>query len=178
MSALFRLFSEVISHNIRPNSRLVLALSGGLDSRVLLDLTSRYVAQTHIQAIAVHVHHGLSNNADDWAKQCQAWCEESNIPFHVEYVSLNNLNGESLEERARVARYDALKHYIGDSDRLITGQHSDDQLETFLLALKRGSGPKGLSSMAQVMPFGVGAILRPLLTTDRGQIEAYAKRSS
>jgi tRNA(Ile)-lysidine synthase len=175
MSALFRLFSEVVSHNVQPNSRLVLALSGGLDSRVLLDLTARYVAETRIQAIAVHVHHGLSNNADDWAKQCRVWCEASNIPFHIEYVSLNNLNGESLEERARVARYDALKHYIGDSDSLVTGQHSDDQLETFLLALKRGSGPKGLSSMAKVMPFGRGAILRPLLTIDRDQIEAYAK---
>jgi tRNA(Ile)-lysidine synthase len=174
MTALFRLFSDVVSENIEPNSRLILALSGGVDSRVLLDLMARYSTQTRREVMAVHVHHGLSANANDWAAQCQLWCDEYKISCYVERVELNDLSGDSLEERARVARYDALKHYVGDSDRLITGQHSDDQLETFLLALKRGSGPKGLSSMAQVMPFGVGAILRPLLTASREQIENYA----
>ncbi|MCK6262605.1 tRNA lysidine(34) synthetase TilS [Vibrio sp. ZSDE26] len=176
MTQLLSLFSRVIEENLKANSRITLGLSGGMDSRVLLELLSQYRETAEVDCRAVYVHHGLSDNADDWATQCQRWCHRLNIPFFVEYVSLDRESGQSLEKLARDARYQALKHYIGDNDLLLTGQHSDDQIETFLLALKRGSGPKGLSSMGESLPFYSGRQVRPLLSATRQQISEFAKK--
>ena len=98
------------------------------------------------------------------------------ISCSIERVSLDISNGESIELLAREARYQALTKYIQEGDILLTGQHADDQLETFLLALKRGSGPKGLSSMAESMPFSGGSLVRPLLTIKRKTIEDAATK--
>lgn len=172
---LYQQFKSVIDKHIQPNSRLILGFSGGVDSRVLLDLMAHYKASTTTQCLAIHVHHGLSDNADDWAYQCQQWCNQANIEFRLEQVKLD-LEGRSIEESAREARYSALSKHLQQGDLLLTGQHSDDQLETFLLALKRGSGPKGLSAMAESMPLEIGWIVRPLLKVARKDIEAYAKQ--
>jgi tRNA(Ile)-lysidine synthase len=94
----------------------------------------------------------------------------------VERVSLDVHSGESIEKLARDARYNAFKSHLRQGDVLVTGQHVDDQVETFLLALKRGSGPKGLSSMAKVMPFSGAYIVRPMLSVSRTEIEAFARR--
>lgn len=173
MDSLYAIFSQSLQQQ-QPN-KIVLALSGGVDSRLLLALLSRY-QQTHgVVCMAVHVHHGLSENADQWALQCQQWSQQAGIKCVVEQVQLDH-SGKSLEECAREARYQALSLHVGAGDILITGQHSDDQLETFLLALKRGSGPKGLSAMAQVMPWRNGLIVRPLLTVPRTEIERVAQQ--
>jgi len=118
-----------------------------------LSLMARYCREHQQEGLAVHVHHGLSSNADDWAEQCKQWCSEDGIPFNLERVTLEK-HGKSIEESAREARYQALSKYVSKGDILLTVQHSDDQFETFLLSLKRGSGPNGLSAMAQAMPFG------------------------
>lgn len=154
--------------------KIILAFSGGLDSRVLLELLSKFGLKTPVKIKAVHVHHGLSANADRWAHSCQQWCDELNIELVVERVVLDTGQGESLEKIAREARYRVLAGHLNPGDILLTGQHADDQLETFLLALKRGSGPKGLSSMAQVMPFHQATLIRPLLMVRREQIHQYA----
>ncbi|WP_019276456.1 tRNA lysidine(34) synthetase TilS [Vibrio coralliilyticus] len=170
---LYQTFSSVIDQHRQPGGKLVLALSGGLDSRVLLSLMARYCREHQQEGLAVHVHHGLSSNADDWAEQCKQWCSEDGIPFNLERVTLEK-HGKSIEESAREARYQALSKYVSKGDILLTGQHSDDQFETFLLALKRGSGPKGLSAMAQAMPFGEALLVRPLLAVSRSDVKAYA----
>ncbi|GAK85359.1 tRNA(Ile)-lysidine synthetase [Vibrio ponticus] len=172
MDPLFALFTHTVNES-KPN-KLVLALSGGIDSRVLLDLLRRYKQQYPVPCLAVHVHHGLSSNADNWAAQCVDWCQQSEIELRVERVQLD-LAGRSIEESAREARYQALAKHLQPGDVLLTGQHSDDQLETFLLALKRGSGPKGLSAMAKQMPFASASMLRPLLCASRTKIEQYAQ---
>ena len=128
-----------------------------------------------IKCHAVYVHHGLSSNADDWADKCLMWAEQVGITCSVEQVSLDINSGDSIELLAREARYQVLSKHIQAGDLLLTGQHADDQVETFLLALKRGSGPKGLSSMAESMPFAGGMLVRPLLAIKREQIEAAAK---
>ncbi|MGF1719816.1 tRNA lysidine(34) synthetase TilS [Vibrio kyushuensis] len=174
MSHLYSLFSQVIARHVQANSRLVLGLSGGVDSRVLLELLAQYNTQTDNECLAVYVHHGLSTNADMWASQCQKWCDELTIPLFIERVTLNVGKGQSIEKLARDARYMALAKHIDSGGLLLTGQHSDDQVETFLLALKRGSGPKGLSSMAECMPFQNGFQIRPLLGATRQEIEQYA----
>lgn len=154
----------------------VLAFSGGVDSRVLLELLARYRNERAISVQAVHVHHGLSLHADEWAERCQQWCKAVNIPLSIERVSLDTASGESIEKLARDARYKALATYMESNRLLLLGQHADDQLETFLLALKRGSGPKGLASMAQQAPFANGQLLRPLLSVSREQIEQFARQ--
>ncbi|EEX93091.1 tRNA(Ile)-lysidine synthase [Vibrio orientalis CIP 102891 = ATCC 33934] len=167
-------FYAAIDQYYQPNTRIVLGLSGGLDSRVMLELLAQYAQQYRVDCLAVHVHHGLSDNADQWAEQCQHWCQSLNVQLVVEKVSLD-IEGRSIEESAREARYNALRKYLSSGDLLLTGQHADDQLETFLLALKRGSGPKGLSSMAAVMPFASAQIVRPLLSVTRQEIEEFAQ---
>ncbi|EOB3602374.1 TPA: tRNA lysidine(34) synthetase TilS [Vibrio vulnificus] len=174
MDALYSHFSQVLEQQRKANTRLVVAFSGGVDSRVLLELAHRYAQEHLLPCCAVHVHHGLSHNADQWVQSCAAWCQEKNIPLTVERVQLDLTQGNSIEEEARNARYQALRAHINADDLLLTGQHADDQVETFLLALKRGSGPKGLSSMAQQMPFSQGRLIRPLLDVRRQEIERCA----
>lgn len=167
------IFQHSLDQHYQTGSRIVLALSGGLDSRVMLELMASYCKSRKLECLAAHVHHGLSENADSWAEQCKHWCQELGVAFVLEKVQLAT-QGRSIEESAREARYTALKKHLQDKDLLLTGQHADDQLETFFLALKRGSGPKGLSSMAQSMPFGQANLLRPLLTISRHEIEEFA----
>ncbi|NAX22276.1 tRNA lysidine(34) synthetase TilS [Vibrio sp. V39_P1S14PM300] len=171
-------FCAAVTPYCQPSSRLVVGLSGGVDSRVLLALAARYGREHQVPCVAVHVHHGLSLNADDWACQCAHWCEESGIALVVERITLARQGGESLEQIARDGRYQALHRHIRPGDLLLTGQHADDQVETFLLALKRGSGPKGLACMAPVSSFGEGMLIRPLLEVTREQIEALALSES
>ncbi|WP_318470350.1 tRNA lysidine(34) synthetase TilS [Photobacterium leiognathi] len=158
------------------SKRFVLAFSGGLDSRVLLDLMARFIAQFPTYSChAVYVHHGLSKNADVWAEKCLAWAKQSGISCDVERVMVETGNRISLEQAAREARYKALAKHVQQGDTLLTAQHSDDQIETFLLALKRGSGPAGLASMPVILPFAKGTHLRPLLNVTRAEIEQYGK---
>lgn len=123
-------FSTIIDRYYASNTRIVLAFSGGVDSRVLLDLLAQYKDEKQADCLAVYVHHGLSSNADDWLAQCQTWAIQSGIDFIAEHVQLNT-NGESLEACAREARYQALRQHLDANDLLLTGQHSDDQVETF-----------------------------------------------
>ncbi|WP_394157784.1 tRNA lysidine(34) synthetase TilS [Vibrio campbellii] len=185
MESLYSQFVQVLERYHQPNTKIVLAFSGGVDSRLLLELLSRYqqaysidnqLTDSHsFKCHAVYVHHGLSSNADEWADKCLVWAEQAGITCSVERVSLDTNSGESIELLAREARYQALAKHIQSGGLLLTGQHADDQVETFLLALKRGSGPKGLSSMAESMPFAGGTLVRPLLAIKREQIEAVAK---
>lgn len=155
--------------------RFVLALSGGMDSRVLLHLMGRYLqAFPSASCHAVHVHHGLSLHADSWAKRCVQWAKDAGIDCSVEHVNLTLGSRLSVEQQAREARYQVLAQHLQPADILLTAQHADDQFETLLLALKRGSGPAGLSAMPQCAAFAVGLHMRPLLDAPRADIEAYA----
>ncbi len=172
-------FLTTLNNHYPVSGRIVLALSGGLDSITLLHLLTNYkILHTGVECLAVHVHHGLSGNADYWAQQCKIWCDRYGIECKVERVHLRLANQISTEQEARQKRYCALKKHINDGDLLLTGQHSSDQMETFLLALKRGSGPKGLSSMAHYAKFGKGHLLRPLLNISRDEILEYATDNS
>ncbi|MGR5176005.1 tRNA lysidine(34) synthetase TilS [Vibrio parahaemolyticus] len=175
--ALYQRFAHAIDRHLPKGGRIVVGFSGGVDSRVLLRLTSQYCQQnTATKGVAVHVHHGLSANADLWLTQCADWADEEGLAFAAERVCLDTSNGDSIEQQARRARYQALSKHLLPTDILVTGQHLDDQTETFLLALKRGSGPKGLSSMAESMALGAGKLVRPLLNVARDEIEQFAVR--
>ncbi|MCG9657432.1 tRNA lysidine(34) synthetase TilS [Vibrio mediterranei] len=172
---LYQQFSQVLDEQKVMHGKIIVGFSGGVDSRVLLRLAARYSKQHSITCLAVHVHHGLSDNANEWQVQCERWAQEEAVEFTCERVTLSQDSGESLEQLARQARYQALRQHMLSGDILLTGQHLDDQAETMLLALKRGSGPKGLSSMASSMNFGSGRLVRPLLNIARHDIERYAQ---
>ncbi len=157
-------------------ARILLGLSGGLDSRVMLELLATFRQEyPDYDYQVVHVHHGLSPDADDWATQCMHWCHEHHLPFQLRHVHVDPRQG-GIEQSARQARYRALHDEMDSKTVLLTAQHLDDQSETFLLALKRGSGPKGLSAMPEIVRLAVGWHARPLLNIPREALETFAEQ--
>jgi len=159
------------------NSNLVVAYSGGVDSQVLLHALAQLKKQQRLnQNIHIcHVNHGLSDNANAWQEFATQQCLQANFPLTICQVELELKPQQSLEAIARDARYQALQSVAHVNDLIVTGHHGDDQAETFLLALKRGSGIKGLSAMKTVMSFGQQFLVRPLLNHSRVEIEKYAQ---
>lgn len=150
------------------------ALSGGLDSTVLLHLLVQLARREPLPPIsAIHVHHGLQAVADAWPEHCQRFCDVLGVPLRVEYVRVDD--GASLERAAREARYATFTAMLGAGECLLTGQHRDDQVETVLFRLFRGSGVRGLAGMSACRPLGAGLLLRPLLGVSRDEIERYAR---
>ncbi len=155
---------------------LLVGYSGGLDSHVLLLWLARLVARhPEFSLQAVHVHHGLNPLADAWAAHCQRVCDELGVPLIVERVAVTAARRESLEARAREARYRALAEHLPAGGYLLTAHHQDDQLETLLLALKRGSGVRGLAAMPHRQPFARGELIRPLLDCSRASLHRWAE---
>jgi tRNA(Ile)-lysidine synthase len=150
----------------RSARKVAVGLSGGVDSVVLLhQLKGRGVA-------AIHVHHGLSRNADAWAGFCRSLCKKLGIPFEVKRVRVRMV-GQGLEAAAREARYEAFK--AADADVIALAHNLDDQAETVLMNLLRGAGARGASGMAERSRLGAKTLWRPLLGTSRSSIEKYAR---
>ncbi|MGY3896753.1 tRNA lysidine(34) synthetase TilS [Aeromonas enterica] len=154
---------------------LLVAFSGGLDSTVLLVLAAQFAREQGLRLRALHVHHGLSPHADAWVAHCETVCQQLAVPLIVERVQLVRGNGESLEAQAREARYQRLAASLGAGEWLLTAHHQDDQLETLLLALKRGAGVRGLAGILPSQPFAAGLLLRPLLEVSRAELAEVAQ---
>jgi len=152
------------------------ALSGGVDSVVLLHLMKQAQQQhSELKIEAVYVNHGLSKYADEWQGFCQSLCEELDVAFKAVHVEIFERSRTSLEAQAREARYQALDENCISGSVILLGQHLNDQLETFLLRLKRGSGLQGLASMPQTRLLASGRVcFRPLINITREQIEQFA----
>ena len=150
---------------------MTVALSGGVDSVVLLHLLYQLQKKYHFTLTASHVHHGLSKNADKWVKFCETLCATLSIPLDVNYVKLPQKRSLGIEGEARRLRYEKLLK--SKTDLVVLAHHEDDQAETFLLQLIRGAGVKGLSSMAHFDEHR--HLWRPLLNTSRIDIERHAK---
>ncbi|UUY06525.1 tRNA lysidine(34) synthetase TilS [Pseudomonas sp. J452] len=151
------------------------ALSGGLDSSVLLHLLARLRDRQALPPLsAIHVHHGLQAIADTWPQHCQQLCDGLGVPLQIAYVQV--AAGASLERAAREARYSAFERCLGAGELLLTGQHRDDQAETLLFRLLRGAGVRGLAAMPAQRALGQGVLLRPLLAVSRSELEAYAQQ--
>ena len=155
-------------------THIYIGYSGGVDSHVLLHLCAS-ITDLKDKITAVYVHHGLQVEAESWAGHCKITAESLGVNFVLLRVNAVAGQGESPEEAARNARYQALKSLIGANDVLLVAQHRDDQLETVLLQLFRGSGLRGLSAMPERMAFGLGLMLRPLLNVSKPAINDYAK---
>lgn len=153
---------------------IVVALSGGVDSLSLLHaLHSARTSDSNYSLSAVYIDHQLQAVSAGWANQNQRFCKSLVIPFQSVQVEVDK-NSSSLESAARKARYQALSQFIKNSQTcLVTGQHLNDQAETFLLQLFRGAGSKGLASMPKLTQFAQGYLARPLLAVTREALEAY-----
>ncbi len=164
-----------------PEKTLRMAFSGGLDSCVLLDIlvqlnSGQRNSHPSFKLHAMHVHHGLSVHADEWAEFCANTCLSYDIPLNIVKVHVDKKAGLGIEAAARQARYDALmkKHADFDIDFIALAHHLNDQAETFLLQLFRGAGVKGLSAMAQVDISR--RLFRPLVDVSRADLLAYAQQ--
>lgn len=163
---------EQIKHYQFEQHNFVIGLSGGLDSTALLALfVELRTSQPNILVRAIHVHHGLSPNADHWLYQTKALCNDLQVPYQA--IKVNLEKSGNIEANARTARYQAFQKSLQSNEVLVTAHHQDDQCETLLLALKRGSGVKGLSAMAPLSQhFGI-PLFRPLLNISRQQLKSY-----
>lgn len=158
--------------------RCAVAWSGGLDSTVLLHVllaARRGGAGRQLRLRAIHVDHGLQPAAADFRAFCVRTAQQWRVPLTQLRARVARGRGVSLEEAARRARRAALAAALETGELLLTAQHADDQLETLLLALLRGAGPRGLAAMPAAAPFANGWLLRPLLEYERAAILAYAR---
>lgn len=154
-------------------SRVWVGFSGGLDSTVLLHAITRHCEPGKISAI--HINHQLSPAADDWAQRCRACCAALGVDLVEETVGVAK-GGHGLEQAAREQRYAVFEKMIGENDILLLAHHADDQVETILYRLLRGSGPRGLAGIPQSRALGSGRLLRPLLQFTRADLEEYGVR--
>ncbi|HVN34811.1 MAG TPA: tRNA lysidine(34) synthetase TilS [Casimicrobiaceae bacterium] len=156
------------------HSRVVVALSGGRDSIVLLDALAQVAPDYRVALSAMHVNHGISANAAAWAAFCAAECARRSVPLVVHHVRVERRGRMGLEAAARAARYAALA--TAEADFIALAHQADDQAETLLLQLMRGAGPHGLAAMPSRSLGGYGPILvRPFLRLPRSAIDAYAR---
>ena len=158
-----------------PTLPFAVALSGGADSCALLLACHK---QWPGQVRAVHVHHGLQAAADDFAAHCQKLCDLWSVPLVITRVQAHPASGESPDDAARLARYQAYAqvlqtHWGGTVQDIALAQHADDQVETILLALTRGAGLPGLSAMPALAERGGLRIHRPWLDVPSHQLRDW-----
>jgi tRNA(Ile)-lysidine synthase len=175
MSAVLDSLRRMLGSGLTTNSNCCVALSGGLDSTVLLHgLCALRPEFPGIVIRAVHVDHGLHPSASDWAGHCRRLCRELDIPLHSERVAID-LGGSGMEAAARNARYSVFERLLVPGECLLTAHHQDDQLETFLLRMLRGAGPRGLAAIPERARFGAGWLIRPFLDVGRPALAGYAE---
>ena len=164
-------FKEFVeSESIKSLAHFFIAYSGGVDSQVLLNLAAKYLSG---KVTALHVNHGISSNAKTWENFCKETAESLGVAFKSAHFELAN-EKSNLEEVARICRYGFFEENVKENTALITGHHLDDQAETFMLRLMRGSGVDGLASMPQSRPFKDGSLVRPLLEVSKEEIIEFA----
>lgn len=166
--------AKQIAPLIAPQSTILVGLSGGVDSVVLLHLLSKLATGFSWRLSAMHVHHGLSPKAGAWADFCTELCTHYKIPLLIEHVDITPLRELGTEAAARKLRHAAFAGQ--DSDFVALAHHADDQVETLFLQLLRGAGVRGAAAMPMhAEQSGSHGILRPLLNFSRQEIMAYAE---
>ena len=163
-----------LAPHLPKHSHILIGLSGGIDSVVLLHLLHSIAPRFGWRLSALHVHHGISPNANAWAEFCAGLCARYDIRLHIERVDIAPLRDEhGIEAAARKLRHAAFA--AQDCDFVALAHHADDQAETLLLQLLRGAGVKGAASM-QFIKAGRPALLRPLLDITRAELEEHARQ--
>lgn len=157
------------------SDRYFVALSGGMDSVALLYFCLPFLKLHTTTIEVIHIHHGLSANAQAWAEFCSSFCAQLGLICHVEYVEVVS-QGRGVEAAARVARYDVFKRHLSKGGVLLQGHHLNDQAETVLMRLFKGLGPASLKGMPITRPLASGIIYRPWLRLTRAALKKEADR--
>ncbi|MEO8671090.1 MAG: tRNA lysidine(34) synthetase TilS [Tahibacter sp.] len=159
-----------------PGGPLLVGLSGGLDSSVLLHALASLPEARQRGLIAVHIDHGLRAESAAWTAHCADFARQLAIPFRSAVARVERDSGAGLEASARAARYAAFSTLMQRGEILTTAHHRDDQTETVLLKLLRGAGARGLAGMRRLRPFAAGLLWRPLLPLPRHILAEWAAR--
>jgi tRNA(Ile)-lysidine synthase len=170
---IYQSFQDNFKQN-NANLEILLGLSGGLDSCVLLHLLANMQTQLDFKLKAIHVHHGLSSSADDWLNFCKQKCKLLDIEFDAVKVKINEKGSLGIEGEARELRYEAIKKK--QKGVVALGHHQNDQAETLLLQLLRGSGLKGLAGMPEFDE--ERKFWRPMLNIKKELLEKYASENN
>lgn len=150
------------------------AFSGGLDSTVLLHALVQAQHTHQLPPLrALYIHHGLQQAAEAWPAHCAAQCRAWGVPLEVVTVAVQP--HASIEQAARAARYEAFSAHLQPDEVLCMAQHQDDQAETLLFRLLRGTGVAGLQGIPAHRALGVAQVVRPLLQRSKQQLYAYAQ---
>ncbi|MGY0217377.1 tRNA lysidine(34) synthetase TilS [Endozoicomonadaceae bacterium StTr2] len=154
----------------------IVGYSGGMDSTVLLDAMCQLRDAGRLKKLrAIHVHHGLSQQADAWGQHCESFCAKRSIPFEIRQISLPEHCPDGVELAARDARYQVFESVVNENTVLLQAHHQQDQAETFLFRALRGSGINGLSGIPQSRSLGNGLILRPFLKHSLESLKSQAE---
>ena len=167
-----QIVADSVGRHSGVGNSLAVALSGGADSASLLH-SLLPLRDAGLILSAVHIHHGISSNADSWLRLCEKICEEWQVPFLSRRIPPPN---PPTESRLRLARYRALGE-IAKGSAIAVGHHRDDQIETVLFRLLRGSGVRGLCGISEWRESPL-KILRPMLSLSRADIIAYARAAN
>jgi len=166
---------EILEAAASRPSRFVVAFSGGLDSTVLLHALSALRDELNTPVVAIHIDHGLQQESADWGAHCRKTAEELGVDYRCLSVNVQFESGKGPEASAREARYAALHAELEHDDWLLSAHHREDQAETLLLNLVRGSGPAGIAGIGAIRRFGPGWLARPLLEFNRATLVEYAE---
>ena len=153
----------------------VVGFSGGADSTALLHAISLIRSKLEVPVSAVHVNHSIHQDADAWQRQCEDFCHRHGMELCCLKVELKNRSGKGMEAEARHLRYEAVSDLLKPADCLLTAHHADDQAETLLLNLMRGSGVDGLTAMPESRPLGQGFLQRPMLRFKNSALKNYLR---
>jgi tRNA(Ile)-lysidine synthase len=160
-----------------PQTPLLAAFSGGLDSAVLLHALAQSDAVRARGLRAVHVDHGLHDDSESWARRCREFADSLGVELIVRAVDVVRSPGLGLEASARRARYAAIETLLSPGEIVALAHHRDDQAETVLLKLLRGAGPEGIGAMRPLRRLGRGFAWRPLLLLPRAALREYAEHN-
>ena len=169
-----RALASLIDDTDLPDGPFCVGLSGGLDSTALLHALSQLPGVRDRGLRALHVHHGLHEQADAWAAHCEQVCRAWGVPFTLRRVAVAR-TGIGPEAAARSARRAAFAADLRPGEALALAHHRDDQAETVLMRALRGAGPDGLAAMAVSTRFAAGRLWRPLLDVPRTALLEHAR---
>ncbi|MGI9220251.1 MAG: tRNA lysidine(34) synthetase TilS, partial [Woeseiaceae bacterium] len=167
---------DALSQDAQSPRRYVVAFSGGLDSTVLLHALQAGSAQHNVPILAVHIDHGMQAGSERWTEHCSEQAAKLDVEFLGQRVAVDTESGKGREAAAREARYASLASLVSEGDWLLSAHHQEDQAETLLLNLMRGSGPAGLAGIASIRAFASGWLVRPLLSFSQKALRDYASQ--
>ncbi len=155
---------ETVKKNLCSISKkkFLIAISGGIDSMLLLKISSLIRYESKLSFRAIHINHNISANSKGMEECCIKSCNKYSIDLEVKNIYEDKKN--NIEDRLREKRYQILLKNTNNDESLLTGHHEDDQIETFIYRLVRGSSPKGLSSIKKISYRNKKILCRPLLT--------------